>query len=66
MYYVLNEAPPGWKGGVGFISQQMITDFLPQPGPGVQVLRCGPMPMNKAMAGHLDALGYTKEMQFEF
>ena len=31
-----------------------------------QVLRCGPPPMNKAMAAHLDDIGYTKEMQFQF
>ncbi|RZS13429.1 hypothetical protein BHM03_00045033 [Ensete ventricosum] len=30
------------------------------------ILRCGPPPMNKAMAAHLDDLGYTKEMQFQF
>ncbi len=32
----------------------------------LQILRCGPPPMNKAIAGHCDALGYTKEMQFQF
>ena len=31
-----------------------------------QILRCGPPPMNKAMAGHLEALGYAPEMQFQF
>lgn len=32
----------------------------------LQILRCGPPPMNKAMAAHLDELNYTKEMQFQF
>ncbi|TYJ18289.1 hypothetical protein E1A91_A09G113700v1 [Gossypium mustelinum] len=31
-----------------------------------QILRCGPPPMNKAMAAHLEALGYISEMQFQF
>lgn len=31
-----------------------------------QILRCGPPPMNKAMAANLEALGYTSEMQFQF
>ncbi|KAK3014426.1 hypothetical protein RJ639_009095 [Escallonia herrerae] len=31
-----------------------------------QILRCGPPEMNKAMAAHLNELGYTKDMQFEF
>ena len=66
VHYVLNNASEGWKGGVGFISSEMIQQHLPPPGPGVKVLRCGPLPMNKAMKAHLDALGYTPEMQFEF
>jgi len=32
----------------------------------LQVLRCGPPPMNKAMAANLEALGYSPEMQFQF
>lgn len=31
-----------------------------------QILRCGPPPMNKAMAGHLEAIGYAPDMQFQF
>ncbi|KAF9676317.1 hypothetical protein SADUNF_Sadunf09G0126200 [Salix dunnii] len=31
-----------------------------------QILRCGPPPMNKAMAAHLNDLGYTSQMQFQF
>lgn len=31
-----------------------------------QILRCGPPPMNKAMAANLDSLGYSSEMQFQF
>lgn len=66
MYHVLNEPPPGWAGGVGFVSAEYIRAHLPSPGPGVLIARCGPPAMNKAMAAHLDALGYTKDMQFEF
>ena len=65
-YHVLNEPPPGWAGGVGFVSPEHIRAHLPPPGPGVLIARCGPPAMNKAMAAHLDALGYTKDMQFEF
>jgi len=31
-----------------------------------QILSCGPEAMTKAMATHLDALGYTSNMQFHF
>ncbi|XP_010943692.1 NADH--cytochrome b5 reductase 1 [Elaeis guineensis] len=66
VYYVLNQPPDQWNGGVGFVSKEMIQAHCPAPAPDIQVLRCGPPPMNKAMAAHLDDLGYTKEMQFQF
>ena len=66
VHYVLNNPPDGWTGASGFISSDLIKQHLPAPGKGVKILRCGPLPMNKAMKAHLDALGYTPEMQFEF
>ncbi|THU70142.1 hypothetical protein C4D60_Mb08t21920 [Musa balbisiana] len=66
IYYVLNQPPDEWNGGVGFVSKEMIKDHCPAPATDIQILRCGPPPMNKAMAAHLDDLGYTKEMQFQF
>ncbi|KAI4341188.1 hypothetical protein MLD38_025944 [Melastoma candidum] len=66
VYYVLNQPPEVWNGGVGFVSKDMIQTHCPAPGPGIQILRCGPPPMNKAMAAHLESLGYTPEMQFQF
>ncbi|XP_062207230.1 NADH--cytochrome b5 reductase 1-like [Phragmites australis] len=66
IYYVLNQPPEIWKGGVGFVSKEMIRTHCPAPAEDIQVLRCGPPPMNKAMAAHLEELKYTKEMQFQF
>ncbi|CAL1382456.1 unnamed protein product [Linum trigynum] len=66
IYYVLNQPPEVWNGGVGFVSKEMIQTHLPAPAAGIQILRCGPPPMNKAMAAHLEAIGYTPEMQFQF
>lgn len=66
IYYVLNQPPEVWDGGVGFVSKETIQTHCPAPAADIQVLRCGPPPMNKAMAAHLDGLGYTKEMQFQF
>ncbi|KAG5517252.1 hypothetical protein RHGRI_037868 [Rhododendron griersonianum] len=66
VYYVLNQPPEVWDGGVGFVSKEMIQAQCPAPAPDIQILRCGPPPMNKAMSAHLDALGYTPEMQFQF
>ncbi|KAH1090735.1 hypothetical protein J1N35_017992 [Gossypium stocksii] len=66
VYYVLNQPPEGWDGGVGFISKEMIQVHCPAPAEDIKILRCGPPPMNKAMAAHLEALGYISEMQFQF
>ncbi|PON85926.1 NADH:cytochrome b5 reductase (CBR) [Trema orientale] len=66
VYYVLNQPPEVWDGGVGFVTKEMIENHCPAPAPGVQILRCGPPPMNKAMAGHLNDIGYASEMQFQF
>ncbi|XP_020597717.1 NADH--cytochrome b5 reductase 1 isoform X2 [Phalaenopsis equestris] len=66
VYYVLNQPPEVWDGGVGFVTKEMIQAHCPAPAQDIQILRCGPAPMNKAMAAHLDDLGYTKEMQFQF
>ncbi|KIZ01915.1 hypothetical protein MNEG_6047 [Monoraphidium neglectum] len=66
VYHVLNKAPEGWQGGVGFISKDTLQQRLPPPADDVMVLRCGPKPMNDAMKGYLDALGYAEDAQFEF
>ncbi|EFJ10977.1 hypothetical protein SELMODRAFT_229315 [Selaginella moellendorffii] len=66
VYYVLNDPPADWSGGAGFVTADMIKTYCPAPADDIQILRCGPPPMNKAMATHLDALGYSKEMQFQF
>jgi cytochrome-b5 reductase len=66
VYYVLNEPPTEWDGGVGFVTKDMVEKHCPAPAADVQILRCGPPPMNRAIAGHCEALGYTKEMQFQF
>lgn len=66
VYYVLNQPPEEWSGGVGFVSKEMIQAHCPAPADDIKILRCGPPPMNKAMAAHLEALGYSPEMQFQF
>ncbi|KAK1426980.1 hypothetical protein QVD17_15662 [Tagetes erecta] len=66
VYYVLNQPPEGWTGGVGFVSKEMIEEHLPRPAFDIKILRCGPPPMNKAMAAHLEALSYEPDLLFQF
>jgi len=66
VYYVLNNCPEGWTGGSGFVSQAMIERELPRPGNDNLVLTCGPPMMLKAMATHLQAIGFADSMCVTF
>ncbi|KAK9802658.1 hypothetical protein WJX73_001360 [Symbiochloris irregularis] len=66
VYYVVNDARPGWEGGSGFVTPEMITQHLPAPATDILVVKCGPPAMNKAMSAHLDTLGYARDVQFDF
>ncbi|KAF4397041.1 hypothetical protein G4B88_008887 [Cannabis sativa] len=66
VYYVLNQPPEVWDGGIGFVTKEMIQNHCPAPAVDVKILRCGPPPMNKAMEAHLNDLNYEREMLFQF
>ncbi|KAL5495457.1 CBR1 [Sanghuangporus weigelae] len=58
VYYVLNNPPPNWKGGVGFVTKDQIERHLPPTDHNIKILMCGPPPMMTAMKKHLDELKY--------
>ncbi|KAI9475875.1 MAG: hypothetical protein EXX96DRAFT_574985 [Benjaminiella poitrasii] len=60
VYHVLNNPPPGWTQGSGFITKDIIREFCPAPASDVKILLCGPLPMVKAMSENLTELGYDK------
>mmetsp|Transcript_12711 Transcript_12711/g.22871 ORF Transcript_12711/g.22871 Transcript_12711/m.22871 type:complete len:294 (+) Transcript_12711:147-1028(+) len=67
LYYVLNDPPPGWSGGVGFVSEDMIREHVGTPSASDKmVLLCGPPPMTAAMRKHLNKLGYSDSEIFKF
>jgi len=42
IFYVLNSPPPGWKGGVGFVTKDHIKEYLPNPAEtNSKLLICG-------------------------
>lgn len=41
VYYVLNNPPEGWKGGVGFVTKEMIEEHLPVHAADHKALLCG-------------------------
>ncbi|KAN0128372.1 ferredoxin reductase [Lactarius tabidus] len=58
VHFVLNNPPPGWTGGVGFVSKDQIAAHLPATHDNIKILLCGPPPMMTAMKKHLDELKY--------
>ncbi|KAJ9603024.1 NADH-cytochrome b5 reductase [Cladophialophora chaetospira] len=60
VYYVLNNPPEGWKGGVGFVTADIIKAQLPPPAPDMKILICGPPPMVSALKKATETLGYQK------
>jgi len=60
VHYVLNNPPENWTGGVGFVTPEMITKWLPKPAADVKLLLCGPPPMISAMKKASESLGFTK------
>lgn len=50
VFYVLNNPPAVWNGGVGFVSKDHISNHFPSSNtPNTKVLLCGPPPMISAM-----------------
>ncbi|KAF2200775.1 oxidoreductase, FAD-binding family protein [Delitschia confertaspora ATCC 74209] len=60
VYYVLNNPPEKWDGGIGFVTPEMIKARLPAPAKDVKILVCGPPPMVSAMKKATLELGYEK------
>ncbi|OWO98059.1 hypothetical protein B2J93_8284 [Marssonina coronariae] len=60
VHYVLNNPPENWDGGVGFVTPEMITKWLPKAARDVKLLLCGPPPMISAMKKSAVELGFDK------
>jgi len=81
VHYVLDKAPAGWKGGAGYLTPDMLKQYLPSPAPGNMIYVCGPPPMYQAvcgpkkqgtpgmqgeLSGFLADMGYKQEQVFKF
>jgi len=58
VFYVLNNPPTGWQGGVGFVSKEQVQVHLFPAAVDGKVLLCGPPPMMNAMKKHLEELKF--------
>lgn len=41
VYYVLNNPPENWTGGIGFVSKEQIEKYMPRSRSDIKVLMCG-------------------------
>jgi cytochrome-b5 reductase len=68
-----------WKGGVGYLTKDMVAAHMPAPAANNLVMVCGPPGMMKAVCGDkvspsdqgevtglLKELGYSKDMVYKF
>ena len=53
VYYVVDKASyfSGWKGGTGYVTEEMLGAHMPKPTKDAMVYVCGPPPMYKAICG---------------
>uniref|UniRef100_A0A6P7FQ36 NADH-cytochrome b5 reductase 2-like n=1 Tax=Diabrotica virgifera virgifera TaxID=50390 RepID=A0A6P7FQ36_DIAVI len=62
IWHTLEQPPPDWRFGKGFVSKDMMRDHLFPPSTQSLNLLSGPYPMLKALAKQLSDLGYSKQM----
>ncbi|KAI1393546.1 ferredoxin reductase-like protein [Hypoxylon trugodes] len=60
VHYVLDKPPEGWTGGVGYVTADMVTKWLPKPAEDVKILLCGPPPMVGGLKKATESLGFKK------
>lgn len=66
LIHVLQEAPPGWVGETGFLTQDLLARRLPENAPECIHFICGPVPMLKLVEHSLHRLGVPiKRIQSE-
>ncbi|KAJ8444615.1 hypothetical protein Cgig2_023678 [Carnegiea gigantea] len=79
VYYTVDNPSKDWKGGIGYVSKDMVIKGLPGPGTDILILVCGPPGMMKHVSGDkaedrsqgelrgiLKECGYTEEMVYKF
>ncbi|CAI5756173.1 unnamed protein product [Candida verbasci] len=66
IYYTLTYAPENWTGGEGYISKEMIENYMPKPIEGNQIFICGPPEMKKMCIELTNEIGWNKEQVFCF
>ena len=60
-YHVLEQPPEGWSQGTGRITEDILREHLPPPGPDTVVFICGPPSMTDALETALKVIGHSEQ-----
>ncbi|HEU5408428.1 MAG TPA: NADH-cytochrome b5 reductase [Nitrospira sp.] len=60
-HHVLEQPPPGWEGGIGRVTPEILRHHLPAPSSDTCVFLCGPPPMADSLEAVLKELGYPQQ-----
>ncbi|KAJ4262944.1 hypothetical protein NW762_006557 [Fusarium torreyae] len=60
LYYVVEKAPADWTYGTGYVTQELMAEKFPTPGPDSKIMLCGPPGMIKAAKTSLGNLGFDQ------
>lgn len=67
LHYTVDVKPEGpWNYSVGFVTDSLLKEKMPEPAEDSIVLYCGPPPFEDMMKKHLTTLGYKDSMVFKF
>ncbi|EFY89032.1 cytochrome b5 reductase, putative [Metarhizium acridum CQMa 102] len=58
IWYMLEQPPPKWAYGKGYVTKELMASKLPKPSPDTKVMICGPPGMVNASKKSLIALGF--------
>lgn len=60
VHYTLSKPPSDWDGLVGYVTKEMISEFLPTPLADNRMMICGPPEMKKSLIDLTHELGWEK------
>ncbi|KAI1430180.1 hypothetical protein F5Y12DRAFT_722423 [Xylaria sp. FL1777] len=60
LYYILDTRSPGWEGGVGFVTKDILAEHFPASSTDSKAMICGPPGMVNAAKKALVELGFEK------
>lgn len=61
IHYMLDKpTSETWNGGIGYVTADVMKEYLPAAGEGVQLLVCGPPPMVSSIKRNAVALGFER------